>query len=100
MRDATRDIVSRTARKSISEQGTDFMRSQAGIFLEPAHQAGPAGQGEQLGLKNVLPVGLPEILGIQVIQNRIRRRKGKVLLPLEFFVQASQISGKDAAAPG
>ena len=74
-----------------------FMRSKAGIFFEPAHQSRPTGQRQQLGLKDVFPVGLVEIGSIEVVQHGIRCREGKVLLPAKLFVQARQISGEHAA---
>src|SRR5690349_10899028 len=74
------------------------MRSQAGVFLKPAHQSCPSGQGEQFGLKNCFPVSLAKMQRIEVVQNGISRREGKVLLPLQLFVQSDEVARKNSAA--
>ena len=49
------------------------MRSEAGIFLETAHQACPTRQRKQFGPKYFVPLMFSEKLRIEVIEHGIGR---------------------------
>ena len=76
------------------------MRRECGVLFEAAHEAGPAGKGEQFGGEELGPIVFAEAETVEVVEHGVGGGEGEVLLTLELFVEPGEVAGEDAARAG